>query len=60
LTLLADEVRAAGMHRFFRVILSPPGAPLAVVRVIVPGLEFSKLENERRMGRRLLGKLRPG
>jgi ribosomal protein S12 methylthiotransferase accessory factor len=58
LALLAAEVRLAGLRRFFRVVLSRPESPLAVVRVIVPGLEFSKLDNDRRMGRRLLQKRR--
>jgi ribosomal protein S12 methylthiotransferase accessory factor len=54
LAVIAGEIRAAGMTRFLRVILTPPDSPLAVVRVIVPELEFSYPGHHRRLGRRLI------
>lgn len=38
---LLDRLRAAGLARAIAVDLSKPGAPVAVVRVVVPGLEGS-------------------
>ncbi len=58
LALIAGEVRAAGMHRFLRVVLTPPDSPLAVVRMIVPGLEFSNPGHHNRLGRRLIAALK--
>jgi ribosomal protein S12 methylthiotransferase accessory factor len=57
LSLLAQEVRSVGLERILRVRLTPDDSPLAVVRVIVPGLEFSYLGHGQRLGHRLIAAL---
>jgi ribosomal protein S12 methylthiotransferase accessory factor len=39
LRFLVEVLAAAGLRRVLRVVLTPPDYPVAVVRVIVPGLE---------------------
>ncbi|WP_280379562.1 YcaO-like family protein [Nocardia wallacei] len=42
LGLLRDKLGRSGIERVYRYVLSPPDVPLAVVRVIAPGLEHFK------------------
>ena len=57
LSVITDELRAAGLHRFLRVVLTPPDSSLAVVRMIIPGLEFSLPGHRQRLGHRLIAAL---
>jgi ribosomal protein S12 methylthiotransferase accessory factor len=45
--LLLDRLRAADLPRAVVVDLSPPGIPVAVVRVVVPGLESWAIDRSR-------------
>jgi ribosomal protein S12 methylthiotransferase accessory factor len=49
LDLLIATIQSAGLGPIYRVVLTPEDAPVAVVRLIVPGAEFYKPEF-RRMG----------
>jgi len=48
LGFLVDTLRRAGLARVLRVVYTPPGYPVAVVRVIVPGLEYHARDTRRR------------
>ena len=52
LAQLRTHLATLGFNHVLRVVLSPPGHPVAVVRIIVPGLEC-RLAETRRIGRRL-------
>jgi ribosomal protein S12 methylthiotransferase accessory factor len=50
LALLTAELARIELTRIYRVVLTPPGCPMAVVRIVVPGLELPRND---RLGRRL-------
>ncbi|MFG3287130.1 YcaO-like family protein [Streptomyces sp. NPDC048111] len=52
LGVLRERLSAAGLHRIYVTDLTLPGIPFAVVRVVVPGLEFFNQEPGR-LGPRL-------
>ncbi|HKA88640.1 MAG TPA: YcaO-like family protein [Haliangiales bacterium] len=52
LARLRDALARAGLARVLRCVYTPPDCPIAVVRVLVPGLEFYARDT-RRIGPRL-------